>query len=106
MDYQGPMGTMLETISVGIQLKISLSAAIRGPEPKQRLQKPQLPFSVGEQADASSPPVRGSQSSDGSDGAFPPVMSPPYSAPAAQGTDSIIRESETGERVKHVVLFI
>lgn len=58
---------------------------------------------MGEQADASSPPVRGNQSSDGSDGAAPSVMSPPYSASAAQGTDSISRESESGERVKHML---
>ncbi|XP_057180416.1 rho guanine nucleotide exchange factor 12 isoform X1 [Triplophysa rosa] len=68
----------------------------RGSEPKQRLQKPLLPFGVAEQADASSPPVRGSQSSDGSDGTVPSVMSPPYSASAVQGTDGISRESETG----------
>ncbi|XP_073670858.1 rho guanine nucleotide exchange factor 12 isoform X2 [Paramisgurnus dabryanus] len=66
------------------------------PELRQRLQKPQLPLGVGEQGDASSPPVRGSQSSEGSDGINAPVMSPPYSAPATQGTDSNYRESDTG----------
>uniref|UniRef100_A0A671NWB9 Rho guanine nucleotide exchange factor 12-like n=1 Tax=Sinocyclocheilus anshuiensis TaxID=1608454 RepID=A0A671NWB9_9TELE len=53
---------------------------------------------TNKQADGSSPPVRGSQSSEGSDGTTGLVTLPPYSAPAAQGTDGISRESETGER--------
>uniref|UniRef100_A0A673IN15 Rho guanine nucleotide exchange factor 12-like n=1 Tax=Sinocyclocheilus rhinocerous TaxID=307959 RepID=A0A673IN15_9TELE len=65
-------------------------------EPRQRPTKPQLPLSAGEQADGSSPPVRGSQSSEGSDGTTALVTLPPYSIPAAQGTDGISRESETG----------
>uniref|UniRef100_A0A673FT54 Rho guanine nucleotide exchange factor 12-like n=1 Tax=Sinocyclocheilus rhinocerous TaxID=307959 RepID=A0A673FT54_9TELE len=64
--------------------------------PRQRQTKPQLPLGAGEQADGSSPPVRSSQSSEGSDGTTALVTSPPYSAPAAQGTDSINRESEAG----------
>ncbi|XP_042612902.1 rho guanine nucleotide exchange factor 12 isoform X4 [Cyprinus carpio] len=71
----------------------SLSKAL---EPRQRPTKPQLPLGAGEQADGSSPPVRGSQSSEGSDGTTALVTLPPYSAPPAQGTDCISRESETG----------
>ncbi|XP_048045505.1 rho guanine nucleotide exchange factor 12 isoform X2 [Megalobrama amblycephala] len=63
-------------------------------ETKPRLTKPQLPLGTGDQADGSSPPIRGSQSSEGSDGTL--ITSPPYSAPAAQSTDGIVRESETG----------
>ncbi|RXN33052.1 rho guanine nucleotide exchange factor 12-like isoform X5 [Labeo rohita] len=72
------------------------SALSRALEPRQRPSKPQLPLGTGEQADGSSPPIRGSQSSEGSDGTTALVTSPPYSAPAAQGTDGISRESETG----------
>ncbi|KAL0192552.1 hypothetical protein M9458_010848, partial [Cirrhinus mrigala] len=67
----------------------------RALEPRQRPSKPQLPLAAGDQADALPPPVRGSQSSEGSDGTAALVTSPPYSAPAAQGTDGISREYET-----------
>ncbi|XDV19902.1 hypothetical protein PO909_025298 [Leuciscus waleckii] len=62
---------------------------------RQRLTKPQLPLGTGEQTDGSSLPIRINLSSEGSDGSAALVTSPPYSAPAAQGTDGI-RESETG----------
>ncbi|XP_009300161.2 rho guanine nucleotide exchange factor 12 isoform X2 [Danio rerio] len=65
-------------------------------QPKQRTPKPQLPLGTGEQADGSSLPVRSSQSSEGSDGTNALITSPPYSAPAGQGTDAISRETETG----------
>ncbi|XP_056314532.1 rho guanine nucleotide exchange factor 12 isoform X3 [Danio aesculapii] len=76
--------------------KIDASSLSKALEPKQRPAKPQLPLGTGEQADGSSPPIRGSQSSEGSDGTNALIMSPPYSAPAGQGTDAINRESETG----------
>ncbi|KTF84694.1 hypothetical protein cypCar_00023221 [Cyprinus carpio] len=68
----------------------------RALEPKQHPRKPQLPLGAGDQADGSSPPVRSSQSCEGSDGPTALVTSPPYSAPATQGTDGISRESEAG----------
>uniref|UniRef100_A0A672SXG9 Rho guanine nucleotide exchange factor 12-like n=1 Tax=Sinocyclocheilus grahami TaxID=75366 RepID=A0A672SXG9_SINGR len=77
-------------------LSLSHPAVSKALEPRQRPTKPQLPLSAGEQADGSSPPVRGSQSSEGSDGTTALVTLPPYSIPAAQGTDGISRESETG----------
>ncbi len=79
-------------------LSFSCPAVSRALEPRQRPTKPQLPLGAGDQADSSSPPVRSCQSSEGSDGTTVLVTSPPYSAPAAQGTDGISRESETGER--------
>ncbi len=79
-------------------LSFSCPAVSRALEPRQRPTKPQLPLGAGEQADGSSPPIRSSQSSEGSDGTTAQFTSPPYSAPAAQGTDGISRESETGER--------
>ncbi|XP_016310297.1 rho guanine nucleotide exchange factor 12-like [Sinocyclocheilus anshuiensis] len=78
--------------------RIDASSLSKALEPKQRPTKPQLPLGTGEQADGSSPPVRGSQSSEGSDGTTGLVTLPPYSAPAAQGTDGISRESETDMR--------
>ncbi|XP_067293909.1 rho guanine nucleotide exchange factor 12 isoform X3 [Pseudorasbora parva] len=76
--------------------KIDASSLSKALEPRQRLTKPQLPLGTGDQADGSSLPVRGSQSSEGSDGSAAQVTSPPHSAPASQGTDGISRESETG----------
>uniref|UniRef100_A0A8C1ZLF8 Rho guanine nucleotide exchange factor (GEF) 12b n=1 Tax=Cyprinus carpio TaxID=7962 RepID=A0A8C1ZLF8_CYPCA len=76
--------------------RIDTSAISRALEPKQHPRKPQLPLGAGDQADGSSPPVRSSQSCEGSDGTTALVTSPPYSAPATQGTDSISRESEAG----------
>ncbi|XP_051953617.1 rho guanine nucleotide exchange factor 12 isoform X3 [Xyrauchen texanus] len=76
--------------------RIDASSLSKALEPKQRSQKPQLPLGAGEQADGSSPSVRGSQSSEGSDGNAALITSPPHSAPAAQSTDSISRDSDTG----------
>ncbi|XP_043096368.1 rho guanine nucleotide exchange factor 12 isoform X4 [Puntigrus tetrazona] len=75
--------------------KIETPAIGRAQGPRQHPTKPQLPLGTGEQADGSSPPVRSSLSSEGSDGTNT-ITSPPYSAPAAQGTDVISRESDTG----------
>ncbi|XP_052413507.1 rho guanine nucleotide exchange factor 12-like isoform X2 [Carassius gibelio] len=76
--------------------RIDTSAISRALEPRQRPTKPPLPLGTGEQADGSSPPVRSSQSSEVSDGTTAQFTSPPYSAPAAQGTDGISREPEAG----------
>ncbi|XP_051552026.1 rho guanine nucleotide exchange factor 12-like isoform X1 [Myxocyprinus asiaticus] len=75
---------------------INASSLSKALELRQRPQKPQLPLGVGEQAEGSSPPVRGSQSSEGSDGTAALVTSPPHSAPAAQSSDSISRDSDAG----------
>uniref|UniRef100_A0A671NV56 Rho guanine nucleotide exchange factor 12-like n=1 Tax=Sinocyclocheilus anshuiensis TaxID=1608454 RepID=A0A671NV56_9TELE len=58
--------------------RIDASSLSKALEPKQRPTKPQLPLGTGEQADGSSPPVRGSQSSEGSDGTTGLVTLPPY----------------------------
>ncbi|TRY92099.1 hypothetical protein DNTS_022021, partial [Danionella cerebrum] len=76
--------------------KIDASSLSKALEPRHRPSKPQLPLGTGEQAEGSSPPIRGSQSSEGSDGTSGPVTSPPYSAPAAPGTDAITRDPESG----------
>ncbi|XP_066514756.1 rho guanine nucleotide exchange factor 12 isoform X3 [Hoplias malabaricus] len=62
-------------------------------KPRPLKQQSQPALSLSEQVDSSSGRVR-SQGNEGFDGPF--INSPPYSAPATQGSDSSLRDAETG----------
>ncbi|XP_072530469.1 rho guanine nucleotide exchange factor 12 isoform X2 [Salminus brasiliensis] len=73
-----------------------VSKALEQAKPRPQKQPSQSTLGSAEQVDSSSARVWGSQSSDGPDSGLAFICSPPYSAPAAQGPDTGLRDTDTG----------
>ncbi|XP_036435722.1 rho guanine nucleotide exchange factor 12 isoform X3 [Colossoma macropomum] len=73
-----------------------VSKALEQAKPRPVKQPSQPSLGLPEQVDSLTARARGSQSSDGPDSSSAFISSPPHSAPATQGSDTSLRDTESG----------
>uniref|UniRef100_A0AAR2J0L0 DH domain-containing protein n=1 Tax=Pygocentrus nattereri TaxID=42514 RepID=A0AAR2J0L0_PYGNA len=76
--------------------RIDPTPALEQAKPRPVKQQSQPALGLPEQVDSLTARVRGSQASDGTDSSSAFISSPPHSAPATQGSDTSLKDTESG----------